>query len=48
MPFAIAALVALLLSTAALDRGSSIDPHGAHAAAPGASADAGIRIDPEG
>ncbi len=50
MPFAIAALIALLLSNATRDAGACIDPNGAPCAvhASGVSTDAGVRIDPEG
>ena len=50
MSLTVAALVALLLSGAALDRGACIDPNGAScsAYAGSVSTDAGVRIDPEG
>ena len=50
MSLAIAALVALMLAGAHLDNGCGIDPQGGHCPthASAVSADAGVRIDPEG
>ena len=50
MTIVLAALLSLLLGGASLDEGGVLDPNGNHhrASAAGASADAGVRIDPEG